>query len=829
MKLRELRILGYLLLCAIFIAPLSVLANSIIMPTESTVNLAPVDTMVAMESSPFYNSPINLTQVKIGVAANDYGNTNETDELHNTLEQYGFNHVVVDNVSQAIALECDVLIDLYSAVNFPSSDIADWLNASKGYIQLGDWPSWFPNGFTSITEHSSVTCTLVDSHPITEGLPDSWTTNGFWYYGYTASDYVGWCTNTSLPNIANVDGYDRAITAEEVGPGRAVYLGFNVYGSAADIFSESVLVRSILWSVKHAFIEEAETIKVAFLPGWGSSTNFALIYRELMTNWFMYGNYKLNVTDIPSPFTYGNLVDMNADVVLIVDPAGMSVQYSQSEINAIQTFLERDAPGIFVSYLLTYGGANNSMLAPLVGVDGEVLHRSAAYQNNTYDLYQPGHPIFANMTDPWNSSGYPYSQNITVSSWHEAILDGAQIVAETPDSQGAIISYQNPLWKGIWATSMVDYYGNEMDKQFVYNSFTWLALPTHVVIDDALAVDARIGVSTQEQVGFHAKWSHDGSDVTDGTIYINDIGYSVNETGWISFPVEYDTVGKRSWTVTGVNCSYITIYEQTVEDTEIIWDNVQITLSIADDHINVGDSANIVQAANYEYDGTLFMGTITLNDTLTKNAVGKYWFTAASITDPTHGITQFESNSVHCIFNKVTVTLNVSDNLISVDTTANITWIAVYEYPSVGDYDGFVELNDTTTKSSAGSYTYTVSRIGGDTYGITAFDTDTVTVTFAIDTDRDGIPNTIDTDDDNDGMPDTWETDNELDPLDPTDAALDNDGDGTTNLQEYQEETDPNVSDAFELLWIIIIVAVALVGVAIAVIYFLMRGRPRTS
>jgi len=48
---------------------------------------------------------------------------------------------------------------------------------------------------------------------------------------------------------------------------------------------------------------------------------------------------------------------------------------------------------------------------------------------------------------------------------------------------------------------------------------------------------------------------------------------------------------------------------------------------------------------------------------------------------------------------------------------------------------------------------------------------------------------------DNDGMADTWETDNGLDPTDPSDAGLDPDGDGLTNLDEFLNGQDPNVSD----------------------------------
>ena len=47
-----------------------------------------------------------------------------------------------------------------------------------------------------------------------------------------------------------------------------------------------------------------------------------------------------------------------------------------------------------------------------------------------------------------------------------------------------------------------------------------------------------------------------------------------------------------------------------------------------------------------------------------------------------------------------------------------------------------------------------------------------------------------------DGLPDSWEVGHGLNSFDALDAALDNDSDGSTNLQEFQSGTDPNVSDA---------------------------------
>ena len=60
----------------------------------------------------------------------------------------------------------------------------------------------------------------------------------------------------------------------------------------------------------------------------------------------------------------------------------------------------------------------------------------------------------------------------------------------------------------------------------------------------------------------------------------------------------------------------------------------------------------------------------------------------------------------------------------------------------------------------------------------------------------DGVGNNTDLDDsDGDGMPNGWERANGLDPLDPNDASLDGELDGLTNLQEYENDSDPNLKD----------------------------------
>ena len=64
-----------------------------------------------------------------------------------------------------------------------------------------------------------------------------------------------------------------------------------------------------------------------------------------------------------------------------------------------------------------------------------------------------------------------------------------------------------------------------------------------------------------------------------------------------------------------------------------------------------------------------------------------------------------------------------------------------------------------------------------------------------LDTDGDGEGNNSDTDDDNDGMLDTWELLYGLDPL-IDDAADDPDGDGDSNINEYNLGSDPSYNES---------------------------------
>jgi hypothetical protein len=80
-----------------------------------------------------------------------------------------------------------------------------------------------------------------------------------------------------------------------------------------------------------------------------------------------------------------------------------------------------------------------------------------------------------------------------------------------------------------------------------------------VVIDDSAVSDTRSDTGSTQSVSFHASWENDPV-ITEITIYVNGTGYTTNSTGWASFSFTSSSVGKQTWTVTGVNCSGITDY-----------------------------------------------------------------------------------------------------------------------------------------------------------------------------------------------------------------------------------------------------------------------------
>ena len=142
-----------------------------------------------------------------------------------------------------------------------------------------------------------------------------------------------------------------------------------------------------------------------------------------------------------------------------------------------------------------------------------------------------------------------------------------------------------------------------------------------------------------------------------------------------------------------------------------------------DQHTNINTNASgIVVSSIYDYDGSVFDGILTLNNTqFSYPTAQRQGYAIDFISGGTHGITAVStSDETWCIWDSLTISItNPTDQRINVNLNASgIVVTATYDYDS-SLFDGILTLNDTTYQySSVGRHWYTVSAASGDTYGI---------------------------------------------------------------------------------------------------------------
>jgi hypothetical protein len=175
------------------------------------------------------------------------GGNNEQSALVGTLTDMGFSVIETSDPTQEA---CNIYVSHPGNsinANGPPPDAA-WVQAGNGVVQISDWgPDIQTNDFDN-GDGGVETVTVVDAgHPITQGVPGSWATVGFWHYGIPGGEYTGWVTDPD-PNLARISGMDRGLSARPEGAGRVVYIGWNVYGPDATVDDLTILRQAIEWA-----------------------------------------------------------------------------------------------------------------------------------------------------------------------------------------------------------------------------------------------------------------------------------------------------------------------------------------------------------------------------------------------------------------------------------------------------------------------------------------------------------------------------------------------------------------------------------------------------
>ena len=272
--------------------------------------------------------------------------------------------------------------------------------------------------------------------------------------------------------------------------------------------------------------------------------------------------------------------------------------------------------------------------------------------------------------------------------------------------------------------TLVNYYGLE---ELIFN-----VVPTvifdEVEIYEVKANGTRVDVGSYVSIEFKARYAYDKTPFK-GRLTLNN---GVNLT--------YADGYKLMWSESEVKA--LEFYVRSVYDElygltalksksiQIIWDKVIITLSAERERINVGEPAKISWVAKYAYDEKPFRGEVILSDRYpVMEKVGSKTIQVVAIDDGLYGLTTFEANQLKISWDRVIVKLSTPYPRVEIGTEAQIDIYAFYELDGER-FDGNVRLDSPPTSNTVGKKIIGVASISGSKYGITAFTSNTIEITF---------------------------------------------------------------------------------------------------
>ena len=241
---------------------------------------------------------------------------------------------------------------------------------------------------------------------------------------------------------------------------------------------------------------------------------------------------------------------------------------------------------------------------------------------------------------------------------------------------------------------------------------------TRVLIDQTKVSSHRCDVDNVQIICLHATWVHNGSDVVGGLICVNETSYIANATGWIIISISYDTVGKRTWIATSVDCGGITRFGKSVEDPCITWDRIKITEGgVTQSFTNITSKETVWLKAIYECDSATFDGTKGM---LYVNGFEMTWSNVSSRWE--------YSCTFDTVGERTFIISNVSDESYGLTTINNsigpqtITWLVCRTFEVVfegGNYDISIASNSAFSNfafdPSESQIDFEVSGVAGTT------------------------------------------------------------------------------------------------------------------
>src|SRR5215469_11020439 len=197
----------------------------------------------------------------------------------------------------------------------------------------------------------------------------------------------------------------------------------------------------------------ANTVTAIIVKSWGNNP----VWGDLNANWSTYGTVPVSIdytTLIQSDFTYTDLVNSNADVIILSDPAGGQQQYSSAEVAAIVKYVKagHSILATYITFQYQNQNIDNRALAPIFGLSSSLTYGYVGISNEFTKVANAC--LFNKIPGPLGkSNGYPYSQVPSNGSWLGNL--GAAIAGAESDSYaGVITGYRKNSATAIYISNM---------------------------------------------------------------------------------------------------------------------------------------------------------------------------------------------------------------------------------------------------------------------------------------------------------------------------------------------------------------------------------------
>jgi hypothetical protein len=214
----------------------------------------------------------------------------------------------------------------------------------------------------------------------------------------------------------------------------------------------------------------APTVNVLLLKSWGVTT----VWEDLKTNWSKYGTIPLSIDDstyIDSDFTYQDLVNAKANVLVLSDPSGGVRTYSTAEIAAVTKYARQGHPVVGTYAVFQCCTVDNRGLAPIFGFSSTQTYDYVSI-SNLFDKVKPNPCLFRGISgSSWQSNGYPNSQVPTGGNW-TGNLGHATAIADSDSLVGVVTTYTATGYTAVFISNFPEYYGGTDDEQLLYNAST---------------------------------------------------------------------------------------------------------------------------------------------------------------------------------------------------------------------------------------------------------------------------------------------------------------------------------------------------------------------